>query len=351
MKSIETIYQEMLADFTQRAGYRPGDTCDLAVRLYAMAAQVQTLLFQADWVVQQAFPQTATGEYLDYHAQSRGLQRRAAGAAEGVICFYAPENAAAELVIPVGTVCLTGAGVRFETVEEGRIAQGESWTEVRAVAVEKGHTGNVAAGSITLMVVPPVGVVRCDNPDPFAGGMDEEDDENLRNRILESFHRLPNGANAAFYEQEAMSVAGVVAATAVGRARGIGTVDVYVASAAGAPNQTLVNEITDLLQKKREIAVDVQVLPPVEQAVDVTVVIVPAAGFTNEEAAAAAERVLRGWFTGTLMGKGVKLAALGELLFHLKEIDNYRFIVPAEDIEGAVGVLPVLGTITLQTEG
>ena len=48
MRDIEAIYQEMMQVFSQRAGYLPADACDLSVRLYAMAAQVQALYAQAE---------------------------------------------------------------------------------------------------------------------------------------------------------------------------------------------------------------------------------------------------------------------------------------------------------------
>ena len=60
--------------FAQEAGFVPSDGCDAMVRLYALSAQVQSLLAQADWVLDQSFPQTAQGEYLDYHAQTRGMR-------------------------------------------------------------------------------------------------------------------------------------------------------------------------------------------------------------------------------------------------------------------------------------
>jgi len=348
MKSIETIYQEMLDAFGRRSGYRPGDTCDLAVRLYAMAAQVHALLVQAEWVTKQSFPQSAAGEYLDYHAQTRGLQRGEAAAAEGVIRFYAPQSAAAELPIPAGTVCLTGAGVRFETIADAAIPAGETQTDVPARAMERGSAGNVSAHTVTLMAVAPAGVAMCDNPFAFTDGADGEDDESLRQRILESFRRLPNGANAAFYEQEAMSFPDVAAAKAVGRARGIGTVDVYVSAIGGVPDEALLTKVADHLQEKREIAVDVQVLAPALRQVEITAAITPAAGYTYAEAAAEAEQTLRNLFTGALLGKGVKLAELGDLLYHLKSVDNYALTAPAADIVGEEGVLPVLGSITLE---
>ena len=61
------------------------------------------------------------------------------------------------------------------------------------------------AGSVLGMTVPPVGVRSCVNPAPFLGGVDVEEDEALRQRVLETYRRMPNGANAAFYEQGALS--------------------------------------------------------------------------------------------------------------------------------------------------
>lgn len=47
MRSVDEIYQEMLSAFAQRAGFVPEAGCDLAVRLYAAAAQIQALGIQA----------------------------------------------------------------------------------------------------------------------------------------------------------------------------------------------------------------------------------------------------------------------------------------------------------------
>ena len=69
----EVIYQTLLAAFAQRAGFTPEADCDLAVRLYAAAAELQALGIQSEWVLDQSFPQTARGVYLDYHAQMLSL--------------------------------------------------------------------------------------------------------------------------------------------------------------------------------------------------------------------------------------------------------------------------------------
>ena len=65
MRATETIYREMLSAYAKRRGGQLQEDCDLSVRLWAAAAQIQALEAQAEWVLGQSFPQTATGVYLD----------------------------------------------------------------------------------------------------------------------------------------------------------------------------------------------------------------------------------------------------------------------------------------------
>lgn len=117
LKTIAEIYGDMLAVFADETGVALRGDGDLAVRLYAVAAQVHGLYVQTEWVKRQCFPQTAQGEHLDLHATLRGLERRPAVAAEGVITFAVDAPAQSERPIPKGTVCMTAGQVRFETAE------------------------------------------------------------------------------------------------------------------------------------------------------------------------------------------------------------------------------------------
>ena len=82
MRATETIYREMLAAYAKRRGGQLQEDCDLSVRLWAAAAQIQALEAQAEWVLGQSFPQTAAGVYLDRHGAMRGIVRQAPGRAE-----------------------------------------------------------------------------------------------------------------------------------------------------------------------------------------------------------------------------------------------------------------------------
>ena len=106
------------ARFQEETGLVPAGDGDLAVRLYAVAAQIYAMYVQAQWVERQCFPQTAEGEDLDRHAALRGLERREAAKAEGSIQFSVDTASATDRPIPAGTVCMTAEQVRFETLED-----------------------------------------------------------------------------------------------------------------------------------------------------------------------------------------------------------------------------------------
>ena len=313
----------------------------------AARSRRERVLMQADWVLDQSFPQTAQGTYLDYHAETRGITRGAAEKAAGVIRFAAADKVTAACPIEKGTVCMTAEGVRFETTEDAAIAVGSQWADVPAQAVEAGAGGNVIAGTVTLLSAMPVGVVQCTNPAAFSGGCDAESDEALRGRVLASYQRLPNGANAAYYEQEAMRYPGVAAAKAVGRARGIGTVNVVIATHAGVPDAALLAAVETDLQKKREIAVDVKVLAPTVETVAVTAALKAAPGYTFAEVKAGAQSALEALFTGGLLGKSVTTARLLTLLCGVEGVENVHLTAPAADVAVDATELPMLGTVTL----
>lgn len=349
--TIDEIYGQMVEAFQKETGVTLAGDGDMAVRLYAVAAQIYALYVQADWVNRQCFPQTAQGEYLDKHAQLRGLVRRAAVAAEGILRFETDQAPSTDLTIPAGTVCMTAGLVRFETTQEAVLQAGETMVETTAAAVEPGASGNVAAGTIRAMAVAPVGVSRCTNPEGFSGGLDEESDEELRERVLETFQRMPNGANAAFYEQSAMSFPQVAAAAVVPRPRGVGSVDVVVSTAAGVPDSELLEELQAYFEERREIAVDVLVRAPEVQDVDVTVQIQTAANRDGETVRQAVEQAVRSWFDGRQLGQSILRARLGQLIFDVDGVENYVLTAPAADVTVESDVLPMLKTLSVTRMG
>ena len=345
--TIDEIYAQMAETFSQETGITLAGDGDMAVRLYAVAAQIYALYVQADWVNRQCFPQSAEGEYLDLHAQLRGLERRAAVAAVGVVRFEADRAPGTDLTIPTGTVCMTAGLIRFETTQAAVLQAGKTEVEVPAAALEPGASGNVAAGTIRAMAVAPVGVSRCTNPEGFSGGVDAESDDELRERVLETFRRMPNGANAAFYEQGAMSFPQVAAAAVISRPRGVGSVDVVISISSGVPDSELLEEVQAYFEARREIAVDVLVRAPEVQDVDVTVQVQAAANRDGETVRQEVEQAIRSWFDGRRLGQNILRAKLGQLVFEVEGVENYALTAPASDVMVDSDVLPRLRTISV----
>ena len=348
VKTVDEIFDEMLACFGEKTGMELDAGCDLAVRLYAAAAQVYALYVQADWVTRQAFPQTAEGDYLDLHAQLRSVERKSATYAVGTLRFTAGETSENDRTIPLGTVCMTAGLVRFETTQAAVLPAGETQVDVPAQALLAGSAGNVSANTIVSMAVAPVGIQSCSNPSPFLGGSDGETDDELRLRVMDTFLRLPNGTNTAFYEQGALSFDEVAAVSVLPRNRGVGTVDVVVATGSGQPSEELLAELEDYFQTRREIAVDVQVLAPEDVSLTLSIQVKAQDGWDGTQVRTGVKNTLQAWFSGERLGQDILLAQLGELIFHCEGVANYCIAVPAADVAIGADQLPVLTSISVE---
>lgn len=208
---------------------------------YEHAKQASFLMF----VIMQAFALHAHGEWLDHMAGDFGISRAPAVPATVELLFTG--NPGGE--IPAGTkVAVQSTSIMFETDERAVIGI-DGTALVSATCLNPGEEGNVPNDVVNLLVdfVPVVSSVT--NPAPSTGGVDAEDDETLRNRIL-FFKRNPErGGTETDYQRWALSVGGVQAAHCVALARGIGSVDVII----GAPP----NQIAELVPRVQAV-VDVK---------------------------------------------------------------------------------------------
>ena len=130
--------------------------------------------------------------------------------------------------------------------------------------------------------------------------------------------------------------------------RGTGTLDVVVATHQGLPDRDLLDELAKYFQRRREIAVEVQVRAPQTQAVQVAVQVAPHSEYRAEQVLEEVEDAVRGWFTGQRLGHDVLLAQLGSLIYGCDGVANYAILSPTADVEVEQDVLPVLDTLTVE---
>ncbi len=205
MITYNDILNRMKNAYFEKTGENVDTVSDLGARFQAVASELYSLSCHADFVLKQAFVQTATGDYLDRHAALRDITRKSAAKAYGSLTFSVTEQALTDITVPAHTVCSVNGKpyIQFETTQDAVIAAGATTVSVPAAATENGSVYNAAAGTVTVMVNPPTGVESVSNEAAFDGGADTETDAKLRRRILDSY-RIPQSGFSVLSLREAV---------------------------------------------------------------------------------------------------------------------------------------------------
>jgi uncharacterized phage protein gp47/JayE len=200
------ILDNMKKAFYEQCGENVDMMGDLGARFQAVASELFSLYCYGDFVLKQAFVQTAEGEYLDYHAELRDTQRKSSSLAEGSLTFSILEASDEDVEIPKGTICAVSDSpyIQFETIDNAVISSGELSVTVKARAIEGGSAYNVDSATVTVMVNPPSSVAKVTNEGEFTGGWDEESDYSLRKRLLSSYSVPPTGVSATSLAESIM---------------------------------------------------------------------------------------------------------------------------------------------------
>lgn len=348
MKTTQEIYEQLRDAVAEKSGYVMEDTCDLAVRLYAAAAQLESLYAYADWTRRQAFPQSAAAEQLEQHAALWGLSRTAARHAAGTLRLYVPQALGTAVTVAAGSVFATAAGVRYALDADCTIAAGSTYGDAAATCLQAGSMGNAPSGAICVLTEAPNYISAVRNLAAFTGGTDAEDDESLRHRLLGRICRMPNGANAAYYEAVALGCTNIRSAKALPRYGGIGTVGLCVANREGGLDQREEEEIYEALEERAELGITIGIFPPTLQAIDVSVNLFPVDGVADADAIAAVEAEIAAYFAEATLGDGFFLSQLGSRIYQTGMVKNYVFALPMGDYDGADTVLITPGEISVQ---
>lgn len=348
MKTTQEIYEAMLEGVNARSGFAADDSCDLAVRLYAAAAQIESLYAYADWSRRQCFPQSAGGEYLDLHAQLHGLSREAAVCAEGYLTLGLAQTLNFAVEVPEGTVFCVPNGAQFRLTEACLIPSGSRTGEARAECTEAGIGGNAAAGEISGMVEAPAYISFVSNPAPFSGGREAESDEHLRQRILIACRSLPNGANGDYYEAVARAQEGITSAAAIPAYLGEGTVALAVSGDYGIATEEQIAAVREALTDRTEMGIALSVLTPQLHPVDIQLTVWPVDGVGGAQAIQAARAAVEACFARPLLRQGFYRSQAGSRIYQTGLVKNYAFLQPTEDCPPTPTALYTLGTLQIE---
>lgn len=327
------------------------------IELYAWGQhQVYRILNR---ILQQAVPGTATGQWLEVHADGAGLSRLPATKAQGKVRFYRG-NGSGNVPIAKGRIVRTpadskGQHHRYVTTEAGVISSGNEYAEVPCQAEEYGAAENVTAGQITELVTPVPGVSRVENIGVWLTreGADKETDEQLRER-----YRLrmmgDNGVTKHAYKHWAMGVAGVMSVSILDRhPRGQGTVDVVVVGSAGIPTPALLEQVEEAIAPHAPINDDWKVIPPEAVDCDVTGCVEYVNGDPEQILRACKDKLLQLFSPSREdgrrldIGQDVTLDLLTYAVMSTDMIKNVDWQTPQADIPVAPNAMARLMTVTL----
>jgi len=318
-QTFEAILQRMLNALPPDISKAEGDYIWDALSPAAIELALAAIWVQE--VLRRAFVQTTFGEYLDLRAEEYDVERRPAVAATGSVTFTGTPGT----VIPAGTRVATPANentlsVEFQTLAEVTIGDtGSATADIEAL--EAGASGNVASNTITLMLESISGITSVTNPEPTTGGLDEEDDESLRARILESAKKDEGDGNVSDYEIWAKEVSGVGNVLVEPLWQGEGTVRVVILDPDGrfAPQSTIdaMQEYLDpggqgIGEGKAPVGARVTVTTAEVRLIDASILgLVPEAGYTLDQAKTNAKEALANYLkkispSGTIRIKGAE---------------------------------------------
>ena len=245
----------------------------------AMAGLAHLVMLYLDWLAKQLLPDTAEKVWLDRHGNiwlvnsdgSKG--RKAATYAKGTVRFEGLTGYA----VPGGSTLKGANGVQYQTVGDALVGSG-GLADAPAVALTAGVVSNLADGDVIAIAPPIPGIDTATLYGPMSGGVDEETDDQLRERVLWRIQNPPMGGSEADYVTWAMACPGVTRAWAACEI-GPGTMtvrflmdDLYPDNY-GLPQPNDIMAVSDYIDSKRPVTVkDCFVLAPILFFYDITII-------------------------------------------------------------------------------
>ena len=347
-KTYDEIYAEMAEQFKEESGYDADNASDIGIRMRVLAGQIYSANKQLNQIWKQAFPDTASGEYLDYHAYQRGMERREATAAAGTVVFTLAEAQPDDIELEKGTVVATGNfsdSIKFTLEESLFMTPGDLSVSLPVKAVETGTAGNIPAGAIKVIEANISAPLSVTNEESFTGGTVRESDESLRKRIVEAYQRPVMDANENYFKSAAMSFDEIISAAVIPKARGTGTVDIAVETADRRLPSALVSKLNSVFRNNHEFGCDVAIVKPEYTATDITGDIMVKNGFSAEEILAECENIIREKLDSLCVGDGLIIAELYHMIMGVEGVKNVSIFLPQEDVPSSPRVRLVPGTI------
>lgn len=265
---VKKILSEIITDYETRTGktLRPAHIERFIIQVYAYREQL--IRKAINHAFSQTFPQFATGLALDLCGEQMGCYRLSSQYARTTLRFRVEEDNHEEIVIPQGTVVRATDSLTFVTEVESVISKYASYVDVVGIANITGNLGNGWEAGRVKTLESPInyqGTITVSNIDETDGGVDEENDEDYRKRILLAHEAFTVCGTFDAYNYHARSVTPFINDVAVQRPKA-GSVEVTLLTKRGVPQPLLLTQVKNYLSAdKRRPLNDTVIVSPAKK--------------------------------------------------------------------------------------
>lgn len=324
----------------------------------ANAGTAHLILQYIDNLSKQLLPDTATAEWLrQRHAKIWLGGWKQATYASGQVLISGKKG----VFIPTGTLMSGNGGngeiQQYRTSEDVTCGD-EPKTTVNVVAIKAGSGGNLtntARLSLDQAITGVNGIIEVVS---IVGGTDEEDDDQLRQRVLDRIRRPPMGGDADDYVAWALQVPGVTRAWCSSNEMGPGTVTVRFlmddlrADACGLPNADDIDAVKQHLDEVRPVSVkDLFVVAPIFEPLNFSILELEASADSRGTIEESIRTMLRSRAAPARTINGVRQPAqtiyhswVSEAIAAVSAVNHFNLVAP-DFVMPNNGAIAVLGQI------
>ncbi len=329
MDSYSEILSRMKENFALKAGYVPSDASDCGLRLQTYASEIFEAYLYAEWLKKQMFIQSADGESLDKHASAYGLTRLEGTKATGRVVFSLTETLETDVIIPAGTQVISKDGLNYYTDVTVKIVSGEGEVGADVTAEECGAGYNCGKDDIEQIGKNEIQVVGISMKNiitvksiEVGGGTDTEQDEFLRERLLNKIRYPSTGANIGYYRDLLSNVSGVRSVNFLLNEDHKSVVSAFLGGNGTVVSSETVAQAQEVLNELGQVGIDIMALAAVSEPVDISIEISVAIGYDFNRVQDECELVLHNYLSTRSVGEKITVDLVKNALCGIEGLDK-----------------------------